>query len=137
QDSESARNPERKESRRRYREPENVARSALSLDALDLRAEVAQFFVEMFVTAVDVINATYFGHAFGFQTRQHQRRARAQIARHHWRAVKLIDAFDHRGRSFKIDIRAHAFQFRHVHVALRENIFRDHADAVGRGKERT
>ena len=43
---------------------------------------------------------------------------------------------NHRGRAFDLHLRAHAFQFREMHVALRKNIFRDDADAFGGGKQR-
>src|SRR5438132_9319608 len=75
--------------------------------ALDVRAEFAQFFIEMFVAAVDVIDATHLGNSVCFQSRKHQRGRGAQIARHHWSAKEMIDALDHRGRAFKIDMCAH------------------------------
>src|SRR5207248_4624723 len=75
--------------------------------AFDVRAEFAQFFIEMFVAAVDVIDATYFGNSVCFQSRKHQRSGRAQVARHHWSAEEMIDALDHCGRAFKIDVCAH------------------------------
>src|SRR5439155_377562 len=56
----------------------------------------------------------------------------AKIARHHRCAKETIDALDHRGRTFQLHLRAHAFEFCNVHVALRENIFRDDADAIVR-----
>ena len=45
----------------------------LGFDALDVRAEFAQFFVEMFVAAIDMINAAHLSDSFGLQSRQHQR----------------------------------------------------------------
>ena len=38
----------------------------LAFDPLDLGAELAQLFVQMFVAAIDVINTADFGHAVGF-----------------------------------------------------------------------
>src|SRR5882724_11869813 len=74
---------------------------------LDVRAEFAQFFIEMFVAAVDVIDAAHFGNSVRLQSRKHQRGRRAQVARHHWSAKEMIDALDHRSRAFKIDMCAH------------------------------
>ena len=37
---------------------------------------------------------------------------------------------------FDLHLRAHPLQFRDMHVALRKNVFRDHADPFGRGKQR-
>ena len=67
-------------------------RDALFLDALDVRAELAQFFVEMLVAAIDVIDAADLGDAVGFQSREDQRGGGAQIARHDRCAEELIDA---------------------------------------------
>jgi hypothetical protein len=44
---------------------------------LDVCAEFAQFFIEMFVAAVDVIDAADFGYSVGFQACEHQRGRRA------------------------------------------------------------
>ncbi len=43
------------------------------LHPLDVRTELAQFFVEMFVAAIDMINAAHLGNSIGLQSRQHQR----------------------------------------------------------------
>ena len=109
---------------------------SLLFHALDVRAELAQFFVEMFVAAIDVIDAADLGHAIGLQARQDERGGGAQIARHDRRADQSIDALDHRGRAFDLHVRAHALQFRDMHVALRENVFRDDADSLGRREQR-
>ena len=70
-----------------------------------------------------------------FKPGQDERGRGAQIARHDGRAGQSFDALDDRGRPFELDVRAHALQFGHVHVALRENVFGDHADAFGGGKK--
>ena len=49
-----------------------VLQGVSGLDPLDVRAEFAQFFVEMFVAAIDVINAAHLSNSFGLQSRQHQ-----------------------------------------------------------------
>ena len=100
-----------------------------------MSAEFAQLLVEMFVAAIDVINAAHFRNSVGFQSRQHERGRRAQIARHHRRARQFLNAGNDRGRTFQLHMRAHALQLGDVHVTLRENIFRYHADAVGSGKQ--
>ena len=87
------------------RKPE--ARATLTFHSLDVGAELAQFLIEMFVAAVDMLNATDFGDAVRFQARQHERSGGAQIARHHWSAKEMIDALDDRSRALKIDMRAH------------------------------
>ncbi len=40
---------------------------------LDVCAEFAQFFIEMFVPAVDVVDAAYFGNSVCLQSCKHQR----------------------------------------------------------------
>src|SRR5512133_2294943 len=42
------------------------------LHPLDVRAEFAQFFVEMFVATIDMINAAHLSNSFSLQSRQHQ-----------------------------------------------------------------
>src|SRR5437667_9224460 len=93
--------------------------------ALDVRAEFAQFFIEMFVASVDVIHPTHFGSSICFQSRKHQRGRGAQIARHHWSAKEMIDALDHRSRAFKIDMCAHQRLLRDMLVAFRNNFICD------------
>ncbi len=44
---------------------------------LDVRTEFAQFFIEMFVAAVDMIDTTDLGYSVGFQACKHQRGRRA------------------------------------------------------------
>src|SRR5438128_12102029 len=99
-------------------------------NALDVRVEFAQFFIEMFVAAVDVIDATHFCNAVCFQSRKHQRGGGAQIARHHWSAKEMIDALDHRSRAFKIDMCAHPLYLSDMHVPLRKSTLCHDADAA-------
>src|SRR2546430_13597738 len=68
---------------------------------------ISQFFVEMFVAAIDVIDAAHFGNSVRLQSGKNQRGRRAQVARHHWSAKEMIDALDDRSRTFKIDMCAH------------------------------
>ena len=95
------------------------------LYALDVRAEFAQFFIEPLITAVDVIDATHLGNSIRFKSRKHQCRRRAQVACHHRRTEKMIDSFYDGCGLFHTHLRSHAFQFRHMHVPLRKNIFRN------------
>jgi len=46
--------------------------------ALDVCAEFAQFFIKMFVAAVDMIDTTDLGYSVGFQACKHQRGRRAR-----------------------------------------------------------
>src|SRR5947209_18784035 len=57
--------------------------SCFSFYALDLGAELAQFLIQIFVTAVNVINAADFGDALGLKSSEHQRRRYVQMAGHH------------------------------------------------------
>src|SRR5438477_11976691 len=77
--------------------------------ALDVCAEFAQFFIKMFVTAVDVIYAAHFGDSIRFQSRKHQRGGRSQVACHYWRTEETTHSIDHRGRTLQLHLRAHAF----------------------------
>src|SRR5204863_7567498 len=44
----------------------------LRLDSLDVRTEFAQLFIEMFVAAIDMIDAAHFGDSVGIHPREHQ-----------------------------------------------------------------
>src|SRR2546430_16360279 len=95
----------------------------LSFHAFDLSAELAQFLIQMFVAAIDVINAADFGDSVRFQSGKHERGRRAQIARHHRRAKEPINALDHGGWAPKNDICAPALWLCPPHVAPPEKVF--------------
>src|SRR6266705_4995261 len=69
--------------------------------ALDVRTEFAQFFIEMLVAAVDVIDAAHFGDSICFQPCEHQRSRRAQIARHYRRPEKAINTVNYCSSTFQ------------------------------------
>src|SRR5260370_17190073 len=83
------------------------ARKSLALRffySLDVRAKFAQFFIEPFVAAIDVIDTAHFSNSVGLQSRKHQRGGRTQIARHHRRAKKTIDPLDHRSSALQLHL---------------------------------
>jgi hypothetical protein len=53
-------------------EHEHDYRKSVRLDPLDMSADLAQFFVEMLVAAIDVIDAAHFRPAFRFQPGQNE-----------------------------------------------------------------
>ena len=59
---------------------------SLFFHTFDVRAKLAQLFIEMLVAAIDVINAAHFGRSLGFQAGEDERGGGAQIARHDRRA---------------------------------------------------
>src|SRR6266436_826579 len=88
---------------------EQEKRSGYCFYALHVSAEFVQFFIEMLVTTVNVIDSTHFGNSVCFQARKHQRGGRAQVARHHWRAEETIHSINHRSGTLQFHLRAHAF----------------------------
>ncbi len=66
----------------------NSFTNLLHLHPLDLRPQPVQLLVDHLVPAVDMVYPVYLGDPLGLQARQHQRRGRAQIARHHRRAAQ-------------------------------------------------
>src|SRR3984893_15854209 len=62
---------------------------------LDHRATGAELLLDMFETAVEMINAINHCFAFGGERRDDERHRRAKIRRHHRRALEFLYPFDH------------------------------------------
>src|SRR5206468_10418962 len=77
---------------------------------LDVCAKFAQFLIEMFVAAVDVINAGNFGNSVGLQSCEDQCSRRAQVARHHRCTEETINTINYRGRPLQLHLRTHALE---------------------------
>src|SRR5919198_492970 len=72
---------------------------------LDVCAKFAQFFIEMFVPAVDVIDPADFGNSVGLQSCKHQCSRRAQVTGHHGCSEKTIHTINHCGSTFQLHLR--------------------------------
>src|SRR6266446_3037567 len=79
------------------RSPLEEFHSYSTLHSFDVRTELAQLLIEMFVAAIDMINAADFSLAFGFQSSQHKRRGSPKVARHHRRAEEFFHPLDDSG----------------------------------------
>ena len=104
-------------------------------DAADLCAEAGEFFVDVFVASVDVVEAVDFGFALCAEACEDEGGAGAEVAGHDWGTGEVGDAFDDGGGSFEGDLGSHAVEFRDVHEALWEDGFGDDADAWDGGVE--
>jgi hypothetical protein len=60
----------------------------------DLGAHAGELFFQPLEAAIEMIDAVDDGFAFGGEPRQHEADARAQIGRHHRRALEALDARD-------------------------------------------
>src|SRR5690348_4357913 len=100
-----------------------VVSMTLFFHTFDVRAKLTQLFVEMLVAAVDVVNATNLRHSLRFQSGENERGRGAKIARHYRRPEKSFHSVDDGSGAFNLHLRAHALQFRNMHVTLRENVF--------------
>ena len=76
------------------------------------------------------------GFALGHQSCDHQAHRRAQVRRHHRRAGQAFDAVHNRGAALGFDMRAHAVEFGHMHIAVFEDGFGQHAGAIGHAQHR-
>ena len=97
----------------------------------DLGAQRTEFFLDVLVAAIEMVDAVDDGVALGDQARQDQRSRGAQVGRHHRRAAELFDATDDGGVAIDLDVGAQAQQFVDVHEAVLEDRLADHAHAVG------
>ena len=73
---------------------------------LDGRAAGGELLFEFLEAVIEVIDAVDRGHAFGGQSRDHQRHRRAQIGRHHLRTFEPWHALDGGGVAAELDARA-------------------------------
>src|SRR5712691_6465131 len=105
-------------------------------DAADLGAYAFEFFFDIFVSAVDVVDAIDDGFAFRDQSGQDQGRGSAQIGSlHGGRAQRCFPAHDG-AAAFDLDIGPHAHQFQNVHETVLENIFDDDRRSLGLRSQR-
>src|SRR5215471_14438170 len=94
--------------------PERGGMSALAADALDFGAAAAELVLEALEATVEVIDAVDHGLALGRERRDDERHRRAQVGRHHGRALEPLDAFDGRGLAVEMDARAEPRELLHV-----------------------
>lgn len=80
-------------------------------DAADFGSEAGEFFVDVFVASINVVEAVDFGFAFSAEACEDEGGAGAEVAGHDGCCAELVDARDIDGGSFEGDFRAHAFQF--------------------------
>ena len=100
-------------------------------DALDLGADGAELFFDVFVAAVYVVDAVDDGFAVGDQGGEDEGGGGAQVAGEHGGGAELSFAADHGAVALDFNVRTHADQFLSVHEAVLENIFGDDRRAFG------
>ena len=103
---------------------------------LDFRADLAEFFLDVFVAAVEVVDAFDDGFAAGDQACHDEAGGGAQVGCHDDGAGEFFHAFDEGGVAFGGDVRAHAVEFGNVHEAVFKDGFDDAAVAFGNGVHR-
>src|ERR1700746_3174511 len=82
----------------------------LHFHPLDLRAETCEFFIQHFVTAIDMIDTVDFRSSVSYQTRQNKRGRSSKITCHHRSPTEILDPVNSSGRPIQLDRRAHSFQ---------------------------
>ena len=82
-----------------------------------------------------MVHAAHDGFALGDQAGDHQGRAGAQIGGHHRGAGEHLDAAHDRRVAVRLDVGAHAQQLGHVHEAILEDGFGEHASAPRAGHQ--
>ena len=90
-----------------------------------------QFFFDVFVAAVDVVDAVDDGLAVGDEGGEDERGGGAQVAGEDGGGAERSFAADDGAAAFDFDVCAHADQFLGVHEAVLENIFGDDRSAFG------
>src|ERR1700739_1627651 len=90
-------------------------------DALDLGAAAAELVLEALEAAVEVIDAVDHGLAFGRERGDDERDRRAQVGRHHGRALEALEPLDGRGLAVEMDAGTEPRQLLHVHEAVFED----------------
>ena len=105
------------------------------MEAFDVGAEGGEFLFDVFVAAVEVVDAADGGGAVGDESGDDEGGAGAQVAGHDGCAGEVFDALDDGAGAFFADICSHAVEFGDVHEAVGVDAFGDDADAVGKGED--
>src|SRR5581483_1824474 len=105
-------------------------------NASNLSAHAPQFFLNVLVAAVDVVNAVDDGFAIRYQGGDYQGSRRAQVGGKDSGSAEFRLAANDGASSFNLDVGAHAHQFLGVHKAILENVLRNHRSPVGLGGQR-
>ena len=79
------------------------------IDAADICPETDEFFDEVVIAAVNMVDVADLRLTFGDETSQHHRSAGTQVRSLDLAAIELFDAFDDRGTAIDLDFCAHAF----------------------------
>ena len=91
---------------------------ALIINSGDRRTESREFFDKLFISAFDVINLRNLRRALRDKSRQHHRRACAQVCRHNLAAAQSGVASDNCLVSGRLDIGTHLIELGHMHEAI-------------------
>src|SRR5271155_1799734 len=105
-------------------------------DATYFGAHGFQFFFDVLVASIQVIDAVDDGLAVGDQGGKHQRGGGAQVRGEYGRGAKRSSAAYDGAAAFDLDIGAHAHKFLRVHEAVLEDILGDDRRACGLRGER-
>lgn len=110
-------------------------RDLVGAETLDGGAEGLKFAVDVFVAAVEVVDALDDGLSFSCEACEDEGSAGTEVGGHDWGAVEFFDAVDDGAGALDGDLSAHAFEFGDVHEAVWINAFGDDAEAWGEGHE--
>ena len=90
----------------------------LFIDTADIRTKTDELVYEMIVAAVDMVDVADLCFSVCNETRQHHRRASAQVCCLDLAARELPDPLYNRGTALNLDIRPHALELIHMHEAI-------------------
>lgn len=96
-------------------------------EAFDGGTEVAEFLVDVFVTAIEVIDSVNDGSALCGEASDNEGGASTEIGGHDGRTVEPFDAVDDGTGAFDGNAGSHAFEFWDVHEAAGVDAFGDDA----------
>ena len=83
-----------------------------------------------------MVDARNIGLALGREAREHEARARTQVARHHRRAVQWRATGNNASGALSVDLRAHARQLGNMHKSLGVNLLGDHRVSLRKAEQR-
>ena len=103
--------------------------------AADLGADAAEFFFDVLVAAVHVVDAVEDGFAVGDESGEDEGGRGAKVRAHDGRGLERSFAADSGGPAADGDVGAHAVELADMHEAIFEDVFGDDGGAFGLGHE--
>src|SRR6267378_5547075 len=113
-----------------------IDRRYSSFEPFDLGAHGAEFFFDLFVTAIEMVNAIDDRNTVGNEGRNYKRRARAKVRGNDGCGAEARFSGYDCARAINTDVCAHAQELAGVHEAILEDVLGDGGSIEGLSHER-